>query len=281
MKRIILLILAVAIPSSLCAFECATSYSAPKDFVINYDLDEQQDPSFSDGCFITIDPNHHGWGSNQNPSLWTQVGLRIPEDATAAQIVSAPYFDAQVMYAFVQCNMLYFALQYWDAAFKAQILWQYPKSNNTKSAPINACDANVYTPPFPGKNCVGSDFNVTSEVREPRLPGFQYCYCDLNMDHRGWSGNEPPPEWVRIRTKIPKGAIAAQLTSWGANQTLTPGIYAYIWNATANCNELDVALQYWNKPWRLSVGFKLPGNQTLPEEPELECDAYVYLPPHV
>ncbi len=277
MRNLSLAFLAIAIPSMIYALEC----DQHSNFAINYVLDEDVQSGFTPGCFITVEPDHNGWGSNQDPSLWTQASVTIPEGAVAAQISSYPYYRAEAMYAYIQCNKLFFAIQYWSEQFKVQVLWKFADSKAPKSKTIHECDGNVYTPPLPGSDCVGKNFTVTADTQKLRLPGYAFCFCKMDLDHRGFSANQPPEEWTRIRATIPKGAIAAQLTSYGVNGTKTAGVSSYIMNGTANCNELDVALQYWNLPFLLSVGWLFKGNQTPPGGPELECDAYVYNAPHV
>lgn len=279
MKQHVAFLVAATLSHTLWAFECTTSYEAPPGFVIDYDLGMQPDPHFSTGCKIHVGPNHEGWGYNQQPNQFTQVGVKIPQDAVSVQISSYPYYNAQAMYAYVQCNRLYFALQYWDAAFNLLLAWKIPGANVTHPV-IDICDANVYTPPFPGKNCVANDFAISADVTKKRLPGYHFCFCNMDLDHRGFSANQPAEEWSRIRARIPKGAIAAQVTSFGADGKNTSGLYSYIMNATSNCNELDVALQYWYSPWKLWIGYMFAVNRTIDSD-ESECDAYVYNAPHV
>jgi hypothetical protein len=100
---------------------------------------------------------------------------------------------------------------------------------------------------------------VISNLLTPRSGTSMQWSAYIMADHHSTRGPvQLPSQWTNITIDVPDGAATAQLTAYPPSNNMNDNLVGY-WAKIAyfnvSCNQLNVSVVYWDRPWTLYVGW--------------------------
>jgi hypothetical protein len=104
-----------------------------------------------------------------------------------------------------------------------------------------------------------AQLSIFDNVATPRLQHFQqFCFVQIGPpSHRGCPSNQPSKFWARVQLTVPTCAKAVQITVFdGSGNAPEAGLKSDIPEASGNKTSLIFAVEYWDLPFLLYVGWE-------------------------